>query len=89
MRLDRHSAINPGPLASLARLQRDPEPSWPELLELVISRCGTNLKDLADVLCLDTKRLSRVALGESEPTWSEGQVILRAAEAIERKREQG
>jgi hypothetical protein len=89
VRLDRHAAINPGPLASLARLQRDSEPYWPQLLERIRIACGTNLKDLADVLCLDTKRLSRVALGDSEPSWSEGQVILRAAEAIERKREQG
>jgi len=69
------------PLSRLSQLERPPELDFPSIVERLKRSCGTNTVDLAAALQLKARHLNQIELGDREPTWSEGDLLLRAVDA--------
>jgi ribosome-binding protein aMBF1 (putative translation factor) len=72
------------PLSRLAQLDPGLEPDFPSIIERLKRSCGTNTLDLAAALRIQPRLLIKIEIGEREPTWGEGDLLLRALELCRR-----
>jgi len=70
------------PIACLAALAHNEGPDFTAIVEKLKRACGTNTYDLAIALELKPRQLIQIEQGDREPTWTEGELILRALEAL-------
>jgi DNA-binding XRE family transcriptional regulator len=66
------------PIARLAALAHNEGPDFAAVVEKLRRSCGTNTYDLAVVLEMKPRQLIQIESGDREPTWSEGDLLLRA-----------